>query len=202
MLSLSRQAIELDQRQFDLLMAAIAALLAGLRAEGLAHMLDIALQNVEQPASARRQEIGDAALEQMAEIVEFVVVAQIGPALVRLALQVPAIEIAVRRLRLFEVVDDPLDLGFDIGVAPVRQRVGRRLDPFADVGIPEHLDGEIVLVARKAQRRRRDSAGSAIPKCRACRAGRAGWGSFASARSPAARARTGPPARHRRTEPA
>ena len=81
MLALAGEMIEADQRQLDLLMAAIAALLAGLRSECLAHMLDVALENVEQPAAAGRQEIGDAALDQMAEIVELVIVAQVRPAL-------------------------------------------------------------------------------------------------------------------------
>ena len=155
MLALAGQVIEADQRQLDLLMPAIAVLLVRPGPNVWRHMVDIALEDVEQPAPAGRQEIGDGAFEQMAEIVELVIVAQVGPALLRLALQIPAIEIAVRRLRLFQVVDDLLDLGLDVGVAPVRQRVGRRLDPFADIGVPEHLDGEIVLVAREAQRRRR-----------------------------------------------
>ena len=69
----------------------------------------------------------------MAGVVEFVVVAQVRPALVGLALVVPAVQVAVGRLRPGEVVDDRVDLRFDFRIAPMRQRVARRLDPFADV---------------------------------------------------------------------
>ncbi len=193
--------VEADQRQLDLLMAAIAALLARPRPEGRAHMVDIALEDGEQPAPAGRQEIGDAAFEQMAEIVELVIVAQVGPAVLRLALQVPAIEIAVRRLRLFEVVDDLLDLRLDVGVAPVRQRVGCRLDPFADVGIPEHLDGEIMVVAREAQGRRRVGQRQRFQDAVLAELDMLAGDGARQAPSPAARARTGPRDGRRRSAP-
>ena len=61
---------------------------------------------------------------------------------------------AVRRLRSDEIVDNSFDLQFDVGVAPVRQRVARRLDPLADVGVPEHLHREAVRVPRISQRQR------------------------------------------------
>ena len=101
MLALAGQVIELDQRQLDLLVAAIAALLARPGPKVVRDMVDIALQDVEQAAPPGRQEIGDATLEQVAEVVELVVVAQVGPALVGLAAEVPAIEVAVRRLGAF-----------------------------------------------------------------------------------------------------
>ena len=113
----------------------------------------VALHDVEEAPPAGGAEVGDRAFEQMAGVVELVVVAQVGPALVGLAAVVPAIEIAVGRLGAREVVDDRVDLRFDVGVAAMRQRVARRLDPFADVGVPEHLHGEVVLVARNRQRR-------------------------------------------------
>ncbi len=47
----------------------------------------------------------------------------------------------------------------------MRERVARRLDPFADVGVPEHLHGEPVGVARIAS-------------------GGGGCGSFSDARMP------------------
>src|SRR5688572_4944901 len=56
MLALAGQVIEPDQRQLDLLVAAIAVLLVRPGAEGRAHMLDIALQDSQQPAPAGRQE--------------------------------------------------------------------------------------------------------------------------------------------------
>jgi len=68
---------------------------------------------------------------------------------------VPAVEIAVWALRLGEVLDDRVDLAFDRLVAPVGERVTRRLDPLADVGVPEHLHGEAVVIERDRKRRRR-----------------------------------------------
>ena len=104
-------------------MAGVAALLAGSRPERRGDMVDVALHDVEEAAAAGDAEVGDRAFEQMAGVVELVIVAQVGPALVRLAAVVPAIEIAVGRLRLGEVVDDRVDLGLDVGIAPVRKRV-------------------------------------------------------------------------------
>ena len=37
----------------------------------------------------------------------------------------------------------------------MREGVARRLDPLADVGVPEDLDGEAVAVARDSERGRR-----------------------------------------------
>src|SRR5271166_6952435 len=100
----------------------------------------------------RRPEVGDRAFEQVAGVVEFVVVAQVRPALVGLALVVPAIEVAVGRLRPREIVDDRVNLGFDVLIAPVRQGVTRRFDPLADVRVPENLHGEAMRVARNGER--------------------------------------------------
>jgi hypothetical protein len=86
--------------------------------------------------------------EQMARVVEFVIVAQIRPAVLRLALEIPAIQITVGFLRAGEVVDDVVDLGLDARIASVRERVGRRFDPFADIRVPKNLGREIVGVAR------------------------------------------------------
>src|SRR5262249_22142716 len=125
-------AVEPHQRELHLGMPAISPLLPIAGSERCADMLDVALQYVEEAAPAGGQEVGEAAFDQVAEIVELVIVAQVGPAVFRLALQVPAIEVAVGRLRLFEIVDDLLDLHLDVGVAAMRQRVRRRLDPLPD----------------------------------------------------------------------
>ena len=151
--AIAGQPIELDQRQLDFLVAVVAALLACPAPEGSCDVVDIAFHDVEEAPPTGGAEVGDRPFKQMAGVVKLVVVAQVGPALVRFAAVVPAIEIAVGRLGACEIVDDRVDLRFDVGVAPVRQRVARRLDPFADVGVPEHLHGEVVFVARDRQRR-------------------------------------------------
>ena len=120
---ISGQPVELEERELDLLMAGVAALLAGSRSERRGDMVDVPLHDVEEAAAAGDAEVGDRAFQQMAGVVKLVIVAQVGPALVRLAAVVPAIEIAVRRLRLGEVIDDRVDLGFDVGIAPMRESV-------------------------------------------------------------------------------
>ncbi len=147
------EPVELHQRQLDLGVPAIALALTGVRPEGAADELDVTLHDVEPAPAAGGLEIGDRAFEHVAGVVELVVVAQVGPAVLGLAVEIPAVEVAVGGLGRLEIVDDGLDAGFDRGVAAMRQRVARRLDPFADVGIPEHLHGKTVGVARKAQRR-------------------------------------------------
>ena len=146
------QAVELDQRQLDLLMSGIAAPLPGVSAESRGDMVDGAFHDVEEAPPPGRPEVGDRAFEQVAGVVEFVVVAQVRPALVGLALVVPAVEVAVGRLRPREIVDDRVNLGFDVLIAPVRQGVARRFDPLADVRVPEDLHGEAMRVARNGER--------------------------------------------------
>ena len=162
MAAVAGQAVELDEGELDLLVAVVAALLAGAGAEGGADVGDVALEDVEEAAAAGGEEVGDAAFEEVAEVVELVVVAEVGPALVGLAAEVPGVEIAVGRLGAGEVVGDRLDLRLDVGVAAVGEGVGGGLDPLADVGVPEDLDGEVVLVAGEAQRRRRVGEGERV----------------------------------------
>src|SRR5205823_4510145 len=81
-------------------------------------------------------------------------IAQVGPTPLRLASDVPAVQVAIGTLRAFKRVGDPLDLSFDRGVAPVRERVTGRFDPLADVGVPEHLGRQTVLADWNTQRRR------------------------------------------------
>src|SRR6185312_12347873 len=113
------EAMEFEQGNLDFLMPAIAALLPFARAEGRSNMVDVAQHDVEEAAPAGRLAIGDGALQQVPGAVELMIVAQVGPALVRLAPEIPAIEIAVRRLRPFQAIDDRLNLLLDAGIAPV-----------------------------------------------------------------------------------
>ena len=128
------QTIELDQREFDFLAAGIAALPSGPPAESGRDMIDVSLHQVEKPPPTRRPKVGDRPFQQMAGVAEFVVVAQVRPALVGLTSVAPTVQIAVGRLGLGEIVDDRVDLRFNFGVAPVRQRAAGRFDPFADLG--------------------------------------------------------------------
>jgi len=66
-----------------------------------------------------------------------VIVAQVRPALARLAANVPAIQIAVGKLRLCKILDDCIDLRLYIGVTASRQRIATGFDPLANIGVPE-----------------------------------------------------------------
>src|ERR1700727_1899370 len=149
------QPVKLDQRELDLLMPAIAAPLFWVTAEGCGDVIDVTLHDVEQLASSGGAKVGDGAFEQMPRIIEFVVVAQVRPTLFGLAPVVPAVEIAVGRLGAREIVDDGVDLRLDVGVSLMGERITRRLDPLADIRIPEHLHGEVMAVPRDCERRSR-----------------------------------------------
>jgi 2Fe-2S ferredoxin len=147
------EAVELDERELDFLMARIAVPLPGSPAERRGDVVDAALHDVQEASPSGRSIVSDRAFEQMSGVVKLVVVAQIGPSLLGLAPVVPAVQVAVRGLRLGEVGDDRVDFGFDIRVAPQRERVARRLDPFAHVRVPEDLHREPMGVSRNGQRR-------------------------------------------------
>ena len=136
-------------------MPRIAVLLVGTGTQDAGDVVDIFLHDVEQAPVAGRHEIGDGAFQHVPGAIEFVVVAQVGPALVDLAPDVPAIEVAVGKLGLGQLLSDRVDLALDRRIAAVEERVACRLDPLADVGVPEDLGGEVVPVARQRQRRRR-----------------------------------------------
>ena len=138
-----RGVVELDQRQFNFLMAAIAALLAGVRAEDRTDMVHVAHHHLHHPVAPSGVEIGDRAFQHVACVVHLVIVAQVGPAVLRLALQIPAVEVTVGGLRLFQIIDDGFDLRFNDRIAAVRQSVAGSLDPFANVAVPENLRGEV-----------------------------------------------------------
>ena len=67
-LLVARQPVELDQRDLDLFVPRIAALLARTGPEHRRDVVEIALHDVEELAPPRRLEIGDGALEQMAAL--------------------------------------------------------------------------------------------------------------------------------------
>jgi len=80
--SVAGKAVELDQSELDFLMAGIAPLLSRPPSERRRDMVDVALHDVEKPPPAGRAKVGDRAFEQVAGVIEFVVVAEVRPALV------------------------------------------------------------------------------------------------------------------------
>src|SRR5580693_1127377 len=121
------QPVKLDQSELDLLMPGITALLSRTAAKCCGDVIDVTLHDVEHLASSGGAKVGDGAFEQMARVIELVVVAQVRPALLRFAPVVPAVEIAVGRLGAREIVDEGVNLCLDVGVSPMGKRVSSRL---------------------------------------------------------------------------
>ena len=155
MLLLAGQVVELGQRDLDLLMPAVAALLSGVRTEGGADMVEVTLHDVEHLPPPGGAEVRDGALQKVAAVVELVLVAKIGPAVLQLVADVPEVEVAVVELGSGELFHDVVDLRLDGGIAAVSQRIARGLDPLADVAVPEELRGEARCIAWDAQGRGR-----------------------------------------------
>ena len=153
---LAGQPVEPDQRQLDLLVAAIAALLALVRPEQFRHQVDLAAHDVEQVRLAGRLVVRDGGLDHVADAVELVPVAQVAPLLRRLAALEEAVEIAVRLLRLGDARHHVVDQRVELGIGMGGERIARRLDPLGDVGIPVHHRGRgVVLAVGEGERARR-----------------------------------------------
>ncbi len=73
----------------------------------------------------------------MAGIVEFVPIAQVGQTLLWLDSGEPAVQVAVRLLRLGEERDHLAQQRVELRVGMGRQAVAGCLDPLGDVGVPE-----------------------------------------------------------------
>ncbi len=132
-LLLARHARKLDERELDLLMAAITRDLPFAAPEDRDHVVRKAAHDVEKLALAGRLVIGDGSLDQMAGAIELVVVAQIGPAPVGLHALEPGIEISVLVLQLLVHVDDPVGARLEFRIGAAVERIGDRLDRLAEV---------------------------------------------------------------------
>ena len=149
------QMIKLNQRQFDFLMPTIARLLVGAGPEDIGNVIDITLHDIKPASATSRQKIGNSTFQHVPGVIEFMIITQIGPALVKLAADVPEVQVSIRQLRLLKLINNGFNLAFDFGIAPMGQAIACGFNPFANIGIPEHLHSKIVLIARKPERWRR-----------------------------------------------
>ena len=147
---LSRGARQLQQRQLDLLVAAVTLHPVRPRAEGAIDQVREPANDLEQPALAGRLEVGDARLDEMTGHVEFVAIPKIRPAVLRLDEREVGVEVAVRLLRLRDRRDQPVEFGVERRIGVRAQPVARRLDPLREVGIlPEKAVEPPFLLARR-----------------------------------------------------
>ena len=111
--------------------------------------LNVTGEHVEQFALAGGFEVGDRAFDQMAGVVEFVAVAQVGQAVLRFDGGVEDVQVAVGLLGLFDQVDESVDLRFECRIGGGRQAVGGGFDPLSGVGVPENVRLRLALLPVK-----------------------------------------------------
>src|SRR5450432_4828085 len=78
-------------------------------------------------------------LNQVSCTIKFMIVAQIGPTLLRLNLCKPEIEISVRLLQCEQESDGLINERFKLSVWICRQAIACGLYPFGDIRFPEHI---------------------------------------------------------------
>ena len=127
--------VQAHQRHLGYLMAGIAAALAFLRAKVRVHVIGKAAGSLEQLVLAGGLIIRHRALCQMAEAVQLVIVAQIGPRSVHAVDDVVGIQIAVLRLSGADEVDGFIGDLFQRRIGMLGQGVAYSLDPLGEVGI-------------------------------------------------------------------
>ena len=137
-LILSR-AVELDQCELNFLVAAVAALLAFLGTEHGGDVVGVPAHHVEELAFACGVVVSHGTLDEVARAIEFMPVAQIGPAFGRGDDSEMGVQVAVRLLGFGDQLDHTIDKLFQIGIAMVDEAVGDGLDPLADVRVPEDV---------------------------------------------------------------
>ena len=129
--------IELDQRQLDLLMAAVTALLPFLAAKNRGDIVGVATDHVEQRSLPGRLVVSDAGLDQVPGAVQLVVVAQVRPTVLLLDCRVVGVDIAVGLLRRHIQRDDLVYQGVERRIRVRGQAVGCGLYPLGHVRIPK-----------------------------------------------------------------
>jgi len=134
-----RNAIQPHQGEFDLFVARIAVALALARAEGAIDEIRVAAHHLQELALAGGLEVGHGRLDKVPGTVEFVLVPQVGPASTRLDDGVVHVQVAVGPLGGGEAVHHAVNALLQRRIGVCRQGVGRGLDPFGHVGLPEEV---------------------------------------------------------------
>ncbi len=137
--ALAGVAIELDQRQLELLVAGVAPLLALAVAELLPDVVGVAAKGGKQGVVAGGFLVGEGGLDEVAGAVELVPIAQVGPALLRLDDGEVDVKVAVRLLRPRDQRDYFGQIGRQGRIGVGGKAVGGRLHPLGHVGVPEDV---------------------------------------------------------------
>ena len=134
-------APELDQGQLDLRVPGIAQAF-GRRAKDRINVVGVASGDVEEVGLAGGLVMRDGGLEHVPGAIEFVAVAEVGPALARFLDGVVAVEVAVRLLRRRHDGDDVVQLLLQRRVGMGGKGIGRCFERFVEVGVHEDRPAE------------------------------------------------------------
>ena len=137
---------EAAERQLDLLVAGVAAHLAALAAERLRDQVRVAAHRVEEEALARRLEVRDGGLHEVARAVELVPVVEVRPALLRLDEREVRVEVAVGPLRGDDEAREGVELPRERGVGAARDLSRHALGDLRDVAVPEDVGVPLVAL--------------------------------------------------------
>jgi hypothetical protein len=140
---LAGEVVELDQGQLDLLVAGGVELLA--RSEGRVDVVDELQRGVEQVALAGRLVVGDGGLDQVAGTVQLVPHTTIRPTLLGRRKREIRVEVPVGLLGGDDALDQLIDVGFQLRITLVHQRVGRPLDHLVHVRVVEEVALELAV---------------------------------------------------------
>ena len=132
---------EFNEGEFDFRMTGIAEAFAGGFAENGINAIGKADGDVEQGSFAGGLVMRDGSLEQVAGAVEFVPVAEVGPALVRGIDLEMGVQVAVRLLGGGDFGDDRVQATVERGVGIGRERIRSGFQSFVQVGVHEHRTG-------------------------------------------------------------
>ena len=151
--AVARDAVELDERKLELLMAGIAAALALARAEHAAHQIGEAARDVEQGPLAGGLEVGDGGFNEVTAALELVPLREILPAVFRMLNGDVGVQIAVRLLRAGDKRDRLVSQRLKGAACSVLNAVGDGLDPFVEVGVLENgaLMASLQLACRNTE---------------------------------------------------
>ena len=145
-LLLARRPGEAAERQLDLLVPGVAALLPAPAAERLRDEARVAAHRVEKEALARRLEVRDGGLHEVARAVELVPVVEVRPALLRLDEGEVRVEVAVGPLRGDDEAREGVEPPRERGVGAARELARHALGDLGDVAVPEDVREPLVAL--------------------------------------------------------
>ncbi len=143
------RVVHAHQCQLDLLMSGIAVQLALVRTQHAVYVIRHARHYVKQRLFAGRLVVRARGLHHVTRAVQFVIVAQVGPALAGLLDNVVCVQIAVGLLCAAYKRDCLVAGLFQLFIRAQHERIRRRLQPLGYVGILEYAAFKLTLLVTR-----------------------------------------------------